>query len=596
MARRRILVVDESSAMRETLCVLLGGDYDVTAIAPLQLPYVGDVESAPLDLTIAPAGLASRDLLPPGPRLWLGGSQLSRRFRPSELRREVAAALTVPADAGGARANADWRLSEPFLERAARITVERAHATGLALHIAGEPGSGKHAVARALHSRSGGAFLVCDGDRPTPAPADLGCGHATLLAIGVDRWPAAAQRALASFLTARPAARMRVISTATGDLAELLDRDEFLPELYYQLTLLAIRLWPLRDRPHDIPAIALAIAAEAAERMQRPLASFSPPALERLSRYLWFGNVAELQAVVIRTLALTADASIAAGDLAFSAALAPSSTAPAGRDTAIEPNQSVPSAGDAGVPEAGVPIRSGAAVSATPAATGGNLGMLIHELAHEFKNPLVTIKTFAQHLQRSRDAGDPDEAQFARMTDHAIDRMDDTLENLLAFTRLAPPATRTIGLDDLLQPLAGNGSGPHLDFVPGPPLAVRVDPAQTAYALDNLLRALARDARPDRPLVARVAPPDSLHCTAIVGSDSTGANLRELVGDDAGATANEMPLGVAIASAVLERNGAHLDWCRDGDTRTAIIRFPVVEIEEEAEGGTHGESQSTGSR
>lgn len=561
MVKRRILVVDDSPAMRETLCVLLGGEYDVAAVATDDLSFTA--AGPPIDLTIAPITLPEPGRLPPAARLWLGGQHLPRQFRPTQLRRHVAAALAGQPPAGTAPA-ADWRLGEPFLEPDACEVIERAATTGLALHIVGEAGSGKHAVARALHLRTGGAFLVCDADRPAPPGADFNRGPGTLLVIGVDRWSPAAQRDLAASLDCGRTHRLQVISTATCDLAELVDSGDFRADLFYHLTLLAIRLRPLRDRPLDIPALALAIAAESAQRLQRPTPNISSAALARLSRYLWFGNVAELEAVLTRTLALTPGELIEAEDLAFTGTSprrpAPRPFAPPTTDTLAPTHSAAP-----------------------------NLNLLIHELAHEFKNPLVTIKTFAQHCRRSLRDGDPDETRFAQMTDHAVDRMDETLENLLAFTRLRRPVPQIVPLESLIERVAGNGSGTRLDYAAGPHVSVRVDPDQAAYALNNLLRAMVRGANVNQPVLVRQAMAGTLKCAVPLGG--SGEKLSELISD--GTAIGEMPLGVAIASAVLERNGANLAWGQEGDNRTALIHFPVVEAGGEAEERRDGTTEST---
>jgi signal transduction histidine kinase len=56
-------------------------------------------------------------------------------------------------------------------------------------------------------------------------------------------------------------------------------------------------------------------------------------------------------------------------------------------------------------------------------ATAPTLEVLLGELAHELRNPMVTIKTFAQHLDSVLD--DPEvRARFAALTGEAITRMD----------------------------------------------------------------------------------------------------------------------------------------------------------------------------
>jgi signal transduction histidine kinase len=641
--KRRILVVDDSPAMRETLCVLLGGSFDVCATSPAEIGQVDSI--AGCDLTIASVALRGSTALPPGPILWLGddpAAGLGRRFTPTQLRRRVAECLARRGDGEAPPSRRDWCLREPFLAPQARAVAERARATGLPLHIAGEPGSGKHAVARALHG--GGPFLVCDAARPLPADAgSLENTTATLLAIGVDRWPEESQRALAVALAGAP--RLRVISTATRDLDELRDAGAFLPDLYYRLTLLVIQLRPLRERPDDIPALAMALAGAIAEQLGRPDPTFSTAALRRLANYLWFGNVAELQAVLTRTLALAPAAYIDAGDLRFDGATLFDGATPAvatGRECADESadesraapaaddERALPSAVDPAPPRAaseatsktpapatgaaattssaggeqrpaddaddatkspyGVTAAARAAASAEAGAaaadSASNLDMIIHELAHEFKNPLVAIKSFTQHCQKSLPEADADEVRFAELTERAAEQMDQVLENLLTFTRMTEPQPRAVALDRLLAPLFANGSGVKVDYIAPPPVLVRVDPEQVSYAIDNLLRALLRDAPPGRRMTAQFCAPDALLCQLPSGPPSAREKLRELVadeGDDGTAPAEAMPLGIALASALLERNGAELRMTREGDPKTVMIRFPLVENEEEVE-------------
>lgn len=616
MARARILVVDDSPAMRETLCVLLGSSFDVRAVAPADLRQSPD-SGGKCDLVIAAATVANDIALPACPLIWLGGQGehgLTRRFTPTELRHRVAAEIraTDPASQPSPPAR-PWWLREPFLDSASRSIVERARATRLALHIVGDPGSGKHAVARSM--LPGEHVAVCDANSPVPAASRQG---SALLAIGVDRWSEPAQRALEDFLATAPGAT--VVSTATRDLAELRDAGTFLPDLYYRLTLLTVRLLPLRDRPDDIPAIAESLAADIAQRLGRPVPTFSTGAARRLSHYIWFGNVAELQAVLTRTLALTPSLHIDADDLRFDGA----APVAAGEALAAAPTTDVTPADapaatsgstgeidsidelDARIDALAAAATNGAAARPSPdleldAATAdpddakgvtadlsspsdaaNGLDMIIHELAHEFKNPLVAIKSYAQHQQRTLPDDDPDEIRFAQVTEQAAEQIDQVLENLLTFTRMTEPQPQIVALDRLLAPLFANGSGARFDYIAPPPVLVRVDPDQVSYAIDNLLRALLRDAAPSAQMTAQFCAPDALLCQLPAGPGSTSDKLRDLVGDDATA-GDAMPLGIALASALLERNGAELRMTREGDPKTVMIRFPLVENEEEVE-------------
>lgn len=583
MARHRILVVDDSAAMRETLCVLLGGAYAVHAVAP---PELRDWSDTACDLTIASAALRGSPALPAAARLWLGDTAerggMPRRFTPSDLRRQVRAAIQVAAglaaDDASHEPTRDWRLQPPFLDAHSGAIAKRARDAGLALHICGEPGSGKDAVARAVHAGRG-TLHVCDDASPIPPLADL-TPDSTLLLIGVDRWPNASRRALSALLAAPPTHRLRVISTATHDLAELLDRGEFLPDLYYRLTLLTIQLRPLRDRPDEIPALAEALAAEIADDLGRPRPVFSEAARHRLSHYLWFGNLAELQAVLTRTLALNQHRSIEADDLRFDGAEAVPVAASLQGDTATEGIEKETAEKDTTEPS-------------YDQATSANLNLIIHELAHEFKNPLVTIKTFTQHCQKTLLESEPDALEFAEITGRAVDKIDDTLENLLAFARMSQPSPRNVSLDSLLGPIFANGTGLNVEYRKPPHVNVRIDPEQASYAVDNLLRALARDVPADQPVTAQFFPPDSLLCQLPAGTLDSRDTLKQLVAESDEDQAEAIPLGIAIASAILQRNGAELRLSRNGEPKTVMIRFPLVENEEEEEANRNGTSPNT---
>ncbi len=585
MRDRRVLIVEDSPALRETIAVLLGSRHDVETAA---LSELGDRDLAAFDVVIAPLALRSKTDLPRANYVWIGGPTqsgagiLPRRFTPTGLRRAVAAALEAPPPQQPA---ASWRFDTPFLDAAAAEVMRRATGSGLALHIRGEAGSGKHTFARSVHALQGaGPLLLCDADHPPPAPEQVETG-ATVLAVGVDRWSSAAQRQLDGLLAATAA---RVISTATEDLGELVDSGSFDTDLFYRLCLLRVHLVPLRDRSDDIPAIAQALANEIATRLGRPHPTLTSAALDRLSNYLWFGNLSELEAVLTRSIALAAGPTIEAGDILFDGERLSRSAPSAAADPA-EATADQPASPPADEPQTVVATRAEATAPAEPAVVAAReelagkaagLDQIIHELAHEFKNPLVTIKTFAQHCEHTMPAGS-DDSNFAKMTGDAINRIDRTLENLLEFTRMATPAIETVPLEAILEPIFGpkrNGSGvpAPVDYVPPPPVFVRVDKRQTIYAISNLMKALTRGTVTHQPISVSFLPPDALLCQL----PFVGSNISEKLADLGGGDDPDTSIGVAIATTVLERNGAELSISKNSSPKTVMIRFPMVENEE----------------
>jgi len=578
---RRILIVEDSPALRETIAVLLGSRYRVETA---ELSELGDLDPAAFDVTIAPLVLRSKSDLPRANYVWIGGPTqsgvgiLPRRFTPSGLRRAVATALEAPRQSAQQEA-ASWRFDTPFLDAAAADVMRRATGSGLALHIRGEAGSGKHTFARSVHAAQGaGPLLLCDADHSPPAPEEVETG-ATLLAVGVDRWSAAAQRQLDALLATTAA---RVISTATEDLGELVDAGSFDTDLFYRLCLLRVHLVPLRDRSEDIPAIARALANEIATRLGRPHPTLTSAALERLSHYLWFGNLSELEAVLTRSIALAAAPTLEAGDILFDGdRLSHSAPVAATDSTGATANEHAPPQIEE--PEAAAPQPAEPPVAAAREELAGKaagLDQIIHELAHEFKNPLVTIKTFAQHCEHTMPAGS-DDSNFAKMTGDAIKRIDRTLENLLEFTRMATPAIETVPLEAILEPIFGpkrNGSGvpAPVDYVPPPPVFVRVDKRQTIYAISNLMKALTRGTITHQPISVSFLPPDALLCQL----PFVGSSISEKLADLGGGDDPDTSIGVAIATTVLERNGAELSISKNSSPKTVMIRFPMVENEE----------------
>jgi DNA-binding NtrC family response regulator len=83
------------------------------------------------------------------------------------------------------------------------------------------------------------------------------------------------------------------------------EREEFRRDLFYRLSVMPIRIPPLRERPEDIPILAHHFAQRAATDQHREISAIAPDALQLLQRYEWPGNVRELQHAVERAVILT---------------------------------------------------------------------------------------------------------------------------------------------------------------------------------------------------------------------------------------------------------------------------------------------------
>ena len=124
---------------------------------------------------------------------------------------------------------------------------------------------------------------------------------------------------------------VRIIATTNRDLEQVVEREEFRRDLFYRLSVMPIRIPPLRERPEDIPILAHHFAQRAATDQHREISAIAPDALQLLQRYEWPGNVRELQHAVERAVILTPGAVLtAAGFDTIRAALASRRRTPLG--------------------------------------------------------------------------------------------------------------------------------------------------------------------------------------------------------------------------------------------------------------------------
>jgi two-component system nitrogen regulation response regulator GlnG len=217
--------------------------------------------------------------------------------------------------------------------------VEEAAANDSPVLIEGEPGTGRELVARTIHyagPRRGGDFValkattipkrLLEGELFGARSGTLRRAHGgTLLVKDVDALPAGPQRGLARVLKRRRGDEpgeldVRVIGASDGDLQESVAASFFDRELYERMVT-RIRLPPLRRRLADLPKLLRRFLAQAGEELGRPRPRINDSALERMARYPWPGNVAELKDIARRlVLALkdrraTIDAGIVTGVL-----------------------------------------------------------------------------------------------------------------------------------------------------------------------------------------------------------------------------------------------------------------------------------------
>ena len=98
---------------------------------------------------------------------------------------------------------------------------------------------------------------------------------------------------------------VRVIAATNKDLDQEIGRGTFREDLYFRLSVIPIRVPPLRDRPEDVPALVRHFADLFSRDNNRRPQRFTAAAMDFLQKAPWKGNVRELKNTVERLIIMT---------------------------------------------------------------------------------------------------------------------------------------------------------------------------------------------------------------------------------------------------------------------------------------------------
>ena len=230
--------------------------------------------------------------------------------------------------------------------RACFALLERAAATTATVLIDGETGTGKGAMAEAIHGESARRdkpFVIvdCGAMSPTLLDSEL-FGHekgaftgaertrigafeeadgGTLFLDEIGELPLDLQPKLLRVLENREVRRLgqnsrrpvdfRLIAATNRDLRGEVNAGRFRSDLYYRLAVVKLTAPPLRSRPEDLPALCHAILTSLGATAAEVAAMTSPAVLARLAGSAWPGNVRELRNYLERSLVLEGPAPLA---------------------------------------------------------------------------------------------------------------------------------------------------------------------------------------------------------------------------------------------------------------------------------------------
>ena len=222
--------------------------------------------------------------------------------------------------------------------------LERVAPSNALVLIEGETGTGKELCAEAIHrhsDRADGPFVISDmsaiartlieselfghtrgaftgAERDRPGAFEAAQGGTLFLdeigELGLESQPRLL-RAIEKHEISRVGETrhrtvdVRIVAATNRDLAAEVKAGRFRQDLFHRLSVVRVKLPPLRERKEDLPILAETLGA-------RHGATLGGAALARLAEYGWPGNVRELANVIERAAAVTSPGQpIEPGDL-----------------------------------------------------------------------------------------------------------------------------------------------------------------------------------------------------------------------------------------------------------------------------------------
>jgi DNA-binding NtrC family response regulator len=550
------------------------------------------------------------------------------------------------------------------------------------LLIEGEAGTGKSLLVRYVHAFGGARtgsliHLPCRSGMQIEelerllrlrARGERAGAAATLWFEDIERLPITTQHELLDWLYLAPplpklqSARLRWIAT-TQRRAGATNLDLGVEEAFSGLV---IRIPPLRDRRHIIAAVAADCAATWCAERELPTRHFHESAVSALVLHDWPGNLRELEAVVVHSLAASRAERLHASDLVYAGAPfaprgarafesvldgeparapaaepasaraetraplpspAPGAAKPAPlAESAPEPEPSiempergerlipleeldaelvldqleappaaaateaapaVPTPAPETAPPPPAPTRTEVEVAAAPAPSPGagsgpaapesaEIRRLAQVLAHELRNPLSSILTFAQLLP-DRFADPEFREGFSLEVQRDAKRVSEVLERLARWGELGAPrggrANSTELLEAILEARQASIRSRHLlvlkELETEHP-EIFGDAEQLQLAFEGLIDA-ALASVPDR---------GDLYVASHYHAKNGHSTLRVLCRCGSGGTAltteTALPsLGLSIAESLVAAHGGTLTLARGGNDRVFVVDLPA---------------------
>jgi len=252
-------------------------------------------------------------------------SELQKRYLEEELNTEARFEEIIGESVG--------------LKRVLKL-VETVSATDVTVLILGETGTGKEAIARAIHHLSPRNEHVLVKLNCAAIPAGLLeselFGHergaftgaidrkigrlelaheGTLFLDEIGDLPLELQPKILRALQEKEFERLgsnkaipvnvRLVAATNRDLTKMVAQGQFRSDLYYRLNVFPILLPPLRERREDIPLLVRYFVDRHARKLYKKIETIPDETMRALTRWDWPGNIRELENFIERAVILT---------------------------------------------------------------------------------------------------------------------------------------------------------------------------------------------------------------------------------------------------------------------------------------------------
>ncbi|MEI7833945.1 MAG: histidine kinase dimerization/phospho-acceptor domain-containing protein, partial [bacterium] len=222
---------------------------------------------------------------------------------------------------------------------------------------------------------------------------------------------------------------------------------------------------------------------------------------------------------------------------------------------------------------------------------------LVHYIAHELRNPLVTLSTFASMIPRQK--GENDFYDFSvDVLEPEIERINLLIEQLLILTHHADYQPSEFDLGAMLERIAGTEEIQNVivTSIPEsiPPITGDMNRFETA--LTCLLRSVAKLSIPEKPATMCVEIEDGIIVISIEApsTDKTAAQWllnpwQQLITE----SEQQLDFGVATAQYIFEQHHGSLTVNSYGNVLAIVCRLPLQNNNDSNEGVWNGTKKST---